>query len=108
MFKVLVITDREIGTGFRLAGAEVMEVTTSPEAEALLRECMTDDSYGIILISEDYISHFDPKTRNIIEASTVPLVIPIPVRMKWELEGSRSDYIDDIVRRAIGYQIRLH
>ncbi len=105
---MLVITDREIGTGFRLAGAEVMEVSAPPAAEALLRECMTNGKYGIILISEDYISHFDLKTRNIIEESTVPLVIPIPVRMKWELEGSRSDYIDDIVKRAIGYQIRLH
>ncbi len=85
-----------------------MEVITSSEAEALLRDCVADGSYGIILIREDYLSHFDPKTRNIIEESTIPLVIPIAVRMKWEFEDSRSDYIDDIVRRAIGYQIRLH
>lgn len=108
MFKVLVITDEELGTGFRLAGVDVIEVSALSEAETLLRECMADESYGIILINEEYLSHFELKTRKNIEESTVPLIIPISVRMDWEFEDSRADYIGDIVRRSIGYQIRLH
>ncbi len=108
MFNVLVITDKEIGTGFRLAGMEVLEATTSSEAEAFLNECMLDGDYGMILINEEYLSQLEPKTKSTIEESTIPLVIPIPLKMKWEFEESKSDYLHDIIKRSIGYQISFH
>ena len=107
MCKVLVITDPEIGIGFKLAGVEVMEVATSSEAEALLKDCLTDDRYGMILINEDYVSDFEQKSQILIEESTIPLIIPLPIRMKWEIESAKSTYVDDLVRRSVGYQIRL-
>jgi vacuolar-type H+-ATPase subunit F/Vma7 len=108
LFKVLVITDREIGIGFQLAGTEVLEVNTASEAETLLRECLADESYGIILINEDYLPHFSARTKSVIEESTIPLVIPIPVRMKWEFEERKSDYLNNLIKRSIGYQINFH
>lgn len=108
MFNVLVITDQEIGTGFRLAGMEVLEASSPSEAETLLRECMSDGDYGMILINEAYLSQLDLKTKSLIEESTIPLVIPIPLKMKWEFEESKSEYLNDIIKRSIGYQISFH
>ena len=108
MFNVLVITDEEIGTGFRLAGMEVLEASTSSEAATLLRECMVDGNYGMILINEEYLSHLELKTKSMIEESTIPHVIPIPLKMKWEFEESKSNYLNDMIKRAIGYQISFH
>jgi len=105
LFNVLVITDREIGIGFKLAGVEVLEVGAVSEAEALLKECLSDASYGMILIHENYVAHFTPRTQHLIEESTIPLIIPIPLRMKWEFEESKSNYLNDLIKRSIGYQI---
>ncbi|MBD3306121.1 V-type ATP synthase subunit F [candidate division KSB3 bacterium] len=108
MYKVLVITDREIGAGFRLTGIDVLEVSTAAEAETLLKDCLAAEGYGMILINEDYVAQLELRTRRLVEESTIPLVIPIPVRMAWEFEGARSEYLDDIVKRTIGYQISFH
>lgn len=84
---------------------EVLEVSTVSEAETLLKDCLANESYGMILIHEDYVAHFTPRTQNVIEESTIPLIIPIPLRMKWEFEESRSNYLNDLIKRSIGYQI---
>jgi V/A-type H+/Na+-transporting ATPase subunit F len=102
MYRFIVITDPESATGFRLAGAEVLEAESAIEASVQFSEVIVSEDAGIIAIREDYLADIDPKLYERIERCYHPIVIPIPAPRNKERAGS---YVEKLLRRAIGYNV---
>ena len=102
MYKVIVITDPESATGFRLAGSDVMEAEDSLEASRLLTSLIHDDEAGIIAIREDFLTDLDKSLYEQIERCYHPVIIPIPAPRKGD---EVSGYVERLLRRAIGYNV---
>jgi V/A-type H+-transporting ATPase subunit F len=102
MYKLVVITDPESGDGFRLAGATVMEATNPEEAECVITSFLDADDIGIVAVREDYMAGLDKSLMSRIERCYHPVIIPIPVP---RMSDSMGSYIEQLLKRAIGYNI---
>ncbi len=104
MYKFIIVTDPDTAPGFRLAGVDVMEIPDPSEAPVLLPPLLNRDDTGIIAVNEEYMALLDEKILEKIEKSYRPIIIPIPSRAK---RLDRTSYIENLLRRAIGYNIVL-
>ncbi len=102
MYKVIVITDPESATGFRLAGSDVKEAEDSLEASLILSSLLHDEEAGIIAVREDYLANLDKSLYEQVEKSYHPVIIPIPAPRKGD---EVSGYVERLLRRAIGYNV---
>ncbi|MGD0172109.1 MAG: V-type ATP synthase subunit F [Halobacteriota archaeon] len=102
MYKFVVVTDPETAPGFRLAGVEVLEVATLAEAMSIIPPLLFKDDTGIVAVNEDFMASLDDKLMEKIEKLHRPIIIPIPSRTR---QIDRTDYIERMLRRAIGYNI---
>ena len=104
MFKLIVVTDSDRASGFRLAGADVLEANTSDEVRKLIPDLLYRDDIGIVAVNEEYMLSLDEKLMDRIEKMHRPLIIPLPSKSK---EVDRRTYIERLLRKAIGYNIVL-
>jgi len=88
-----------------LTGVEVIEAKDAKEAEDKVLEAMESGKYGIIILEEEFLEKFDPRNKTKILESVVPLVVPISVTLSSKM--SVEEYLEMVVRRAIGYQIKV-
>lgn len=102
MYKYVIVTDPETAAGFRLAGVDVIEVSSPEEAKKAIPPLLNADDTGIIGVSEEYMSVLDTELMASIEKTYRPIIIPIPSRAKKVVSET---YIERLLRRAIGYNI---
>jgi V/A-type H+-transporting ATPase subunit F len=107
LYKLVVITDRDSAYGFRLAGVDVWEADTPQEARTQLVSLINDDTSGIIAVDEDLMAALDERIKEKIDKLYRPIVIPIPSKKKVEITDERPEYLRRLIRRAIGFDIKL-
>ncbi len=95
--KTLVVVCRpEVAAGFRLAGLPVREASTTERAEAEI-DALRGGTAGLVLV-EDVLYRDRPVQDGM-------LAVPFP-GPSWEA-GRPDERIVEILRRAIGYRVRL-
>lgn len=105
MKNIAFITDQDAEFGFHLAGTE-QYISDGKDLIALLKNIMQKPDTGLIIIDERLIdSDTEEKIRDAEHLwSGVLIVLPSPERPEAEIE----DYASRLIRRAIGYHVRLH
>lgn len=104
MYKFVVVTVSDRASGFRLAGAEVIEAADAAEARSLIPPLLYRDDIGIVAVNEEFMLSLDEKVMDRIEKMNRPLIIPLPSKSK---EIDRRTYIERLLKKAIGYNIVL-
>ena len=109
MSKVLALLSRDLGAGFALAGAEVSVAADSAAARAALEAAVAGRAYGIIIVQEELLRGMGEQARKAFAESTVPLIIEVPGEMVWRMaaEAPPDDYVAQLIRRAVGYQLNI-
>lgn len=109
MRKLIVLTDPESADGFRLAGVDVLEVPEDDRVQIKrkLVSLINDDDIGIVAINEDFMGAVDEGTRAKIDKLYRPIVVSIPSKKKLVVGEARSAYLAKMIRRAIGFDIRV-
>lgn len=104
MKKVLVLTPPDARYGFNLTGVE-QRVTAPGELSKTLLDASRDSGTGVIVVDERLI---DDEARALLAAleRTWPGVIVVLPRPESTAAGE-EDYALELIRRAIGYQVRL-
>jgi len=102
LYKFVVVTDPDTAPGFRLAGVDVLEASNVEEAKKIIPSLLFKDDTGIVAVNEDFMASLDEKLMERIEKTHRPIIIPIPSRIR---QIDRTDYIERLLRRAIGYNI---
>jgi vacuolar-type H+-ATPase subunit F/Vma7 len=102
--KVVVITPPDARHGFALAG--VRQLTRVPEElDAALLELSRDPSTGVIIVDERLTAGAAQQRIREIELRWPGLVVVLPAPAK--VARIEEDYALRLIRRAIGYQVRL-
>jgi vacuolar-type H+-ATPase subunit F/Vma7 len=102
---VIVVVPSELETGFRLAGADTMAAETAKEATAVLDSLMREDRGGVIAVYEPFLEEVPEDERIRFEASTFPVVVPLPPGLHTRDEESHRARISAMLSRAVGYHI---
>jgi V/A-type H+-transporting ATPase subunit F len=107
MSDFLVITGQGASLGFQTAGVETLEVDGSTDVSALLLDLQEQASYGLIAIEEAFLDKVSANVMKRLRKRGLPVIIPIKLPQMWgEAEAGESPVLR-LIRRAIGYQIKL-
>jgi vacuolar-type H+-ATPase subunit F/Vma7 len=104
--RVGVVADPVVALGFRLAGLEPRVVASVEGASAALDEMVRDPRWGVILVQEDLMPEVAPtSTRS--ASSGLPILVPFPGSGRERAVGDAEAYVAELLRRAVGYRVRL-
>lgn len=104
--ELVVIASPGVSVGFELAGVSVLEAADGLEATRQLDRLLDNEDAGVVMIDEPLYEALPDEMRRNLQRSAVPVVIPVP-GPDWTKESTAHEYIVDILRRAIGYRVRL-
>ena len=104
MKKVIFITGPVARPGFGLAGIN-QYIAEPQELEGILGKAISDPENGLIVIDESLTTSIDDERMREIEGAWhgVIVVLPSPLAGPGEFE----DYAARLIRRAIGYHVRI-
>lgn len=106
-WSVRVLASPASAAGFRLAGLAVDEVRAPRDAGDRLARAATQKDVGIILIEQALLDAVPDAIRRAAESRAVPLVVPIPAPDWGGHKVDAKAFILELLRRAIGYRVRL-
>jgi V/A-type H+-transporting ATPase subunit F len=107
MAKMVVLTDSETATGFRLAGVEVYE-TEADQAQAALEQLITSDDYGLVAVDESLIADPVKAGERAMRGRNLPILLPMPsLGAAFGDEDDAAAYMQAMVRSAIGFDIKV-
>ena len=107
MPKMLILTDSETATGFRLAGVEVREAS---EEDALgeLETIIESQEYGLVAVDESLVPDPIRATARAMRGRELPVILPMPsLGAAFGESGDATEYMKDLVRSAIGFDIKI-
>jgi len=104
---VRVVCRAEVAAGFALAGLTTVEVSDPEEGMRRVRELAATPDVGVVLVQEDVYAGFSEEARRDLGRRLLPMVVAFP-EPSWKPGLTAPEvYIVDILRRAIGYSVRL-
>lgn len=104
MKKIVFITPHDARHGFSLSG--VTQLIAAPdEAEACIQKAMADPDCGVVIIDERLLAEIGEERFREMERRWFGLLVVLPAPEKIGEEG--EDYAARLIRRVIGYHVRL-
>lgn len=107
MYKVVILTDPDTASGFRLAGVDVYEADSPEEAKNKINQLLEDDRTGILAVNESFLAEVDDRVKERIEALYRPIVVSLPVKEKMGEAGERKAFLARLIHRAVGFDVTL-
>lgn len=103
---VHVLCTPAVAPGFWLTGLPVVLAEDGPAAAHLLADLRARLEVGVVLIESALYDALPEETLLRIAASASPMVVPFPSPV-WIERPPAEEYIVELLRRAIGYRVRL-
>jgi V/A-type H+-transporting ATPase subunit F len=94
------------GLGFRLAGATVEEVPPGGEAAAF-RRLVADPHAGVLAVEEQLLAEVPARVLRRARERGLPVILPFALPRRLGEEGRGRAYVAALIRRAIGYGVKL-
>lgn len=104
-YRILAITEEGYDAGFRLAGCDAEIVKDEKDMLSILEKYIENKIYGIIIVDAEIFYKIEERKRKIFEESAIPVIIPLYLKEKGKVGA--EEYLKEVVRRAIGYSIRI-
>ncbi|HTS79931.1 MAG TPA: V-type ATP synthase subunit F [Myxococcaceae bacterium] len=104
--RVALICRPEVAPAFALAGFRPLVVAEAEEAARRLTALLSDPRVGLVLVEGPLHDGLDADLQRRLSARPVPLVVPVPAP-SWTEHATADQVIVELLRRAIGYQVRL-
>jgi vacuolar-type H+-ATPase subunit F/Vma7 len=106
-YGVRVLSRPEVAAGFGLAGARVVEAGTTAEGVVCLRDLLVQPDVGVVLVEEGLHDRLPEDVRRRLGRNPLPMVVPFPGPAWEERPEAAESYIVELLRRVIGYRVRL-
>lgn len=105
--KLAVLTDAESATGFRLAGAEVLEATQET-ALRTLEAAIQSNQYGLIAVDEGIVPDPTKAMERQMRGRDLPVLLTVPsLAVAFSDSVDAKAYMKALVRSTIGFDIKL-
>ena len=92
--------------GFRLAGATVEEVAPGAEAAAF-RRLLAEPHTGVLAVEEELLRAVPERILRRAREAGLPVILPFALPRRWGEEGRGRAYVAALIRRAVGYAVKL-
>ena len=107
MADFIIITGKGGSLGFRCAGLETMEIDEDADVSGILLGIQAEGRYGLVAMEERFLHKVSANVMKRLRKKGLPIVIPVNIPRKWDEAGPGESPVARLIRRAIGYQIKL-
>ena len=107
MGRIVAVIDGETALGFRLSGVEARKADTVEELRGRVEQLLSEPDVGIVIVDEEMVRRLPEKLERRLENSAAPLFLPVPTIKMWRGAAKPEEYAARLIRRAIGYQIKI-
>jgi V/A-type H+-transporting ATPase subunit F len=104
--RLAVLVRPDDARGFQLAGARVVTATPGEEVTAL-RGLLADPALGVLAVEEELLAHVPARLLRRARERGIPVLLPFALPATYGEEGRGREYVAALIRRAIGYAVRL-
>ena len=104
MKKIVLLTPGDAAHGFALAGVRHLTCATA-QVPAVLHEIARDALAGVVIVDERLLDAPVRELIRVLDRRWQGLVIALPAPRR--AAPTEEDYVLQLIRRAIGYQVRL-
>lgn len=104
--RVGVVADPSVSLGFRLAGLRPRVAESVTAATRILDDMIGDGRWGVILVQEEIMPELTRAAPR-RSATGLPILVPFPGPTREHLPGEAERYVAELLRRAVGYRVRL-
>lgn len=101
--RVHVLASAAVAAGFRLAGVRADTPSDSRDTAQRLRT--PDPGIALLLIEQPLLDALPDADRLVLEKRGVPVLVPFPAPARRAEDA--ASVVMEILRRAIGYRVRL-
>lgn len=105
-YRFKVITRPGEGLGFRLAGAPVEEIEEARVAERF-RALLADPASGVLAVEAELLEKVPEPLLEKVGRDGVPVLLPFTFPSRWREAGRGEEYAATLIRRAIGYHVKI-
>lgn len=105
MKKIVFITPVDARYGFSLAGVTQISIPAN-ELQATVEAITGQEEAGVVVVDERLIDGMSEEELHEMESRWAGVIIVLPAPERAELEGEA--YAIRLLRRAIGYHVRLN
>ncbi len=92
--------------GFRLAGVPVEAVLPGEEAAAF-RRLLGDPGLGVVAVEEELLRAVPARLLARARQRGLPVLLPFALPRRLAEEGQGRAYVAALIRRAVGYGVKL-
>jgi vacuolar-type H+-ATPase subunit F/Vma7 len=92
--------------GFGLAGLVAETAEDALTVDASVRGLLQRHELGVVLLEEPLYTALAPDVRAMVDRVAQPVVVPFP-GPAWRAAPSAEEQVVELLRRAIGYRVRL-
>ena len=103
---VRVVCRPAIAPGFALAGLQADPLGPTESLEPLFAGLARQPDVGVVLLQEEIYDGLPEEVRGRLDRSARPFVVPFP-GPAWEALAPAEERVIELLRRAIGYRVRL-
>ncbi len=112
MSELLIITEPGRSKGFKLAGFDALELEEGDDPSKFIDELEAKresgaQSYSLLCIDAETLGRVDSMVIKKIKKKGLPIIIPLDIPEVWQGEKETESPIVRMLRRAIGYQIKI-
>lgn len=104
---VRVLCRPAVAAGFRLAGLRPETAGEPAEGALRLEGMLGDPDTGVLLVEEDFHSALPESARRALARQPLPIIVSFPLPTWAAPAASPEAFIAELLRRAIGYRVRL-
>ena len=103
--KLFVLGDAPLVSGFRLAGLENLQLTTTDGYERDLESVLTRSEFGIIITNEYFLATVGWRMKKRLDGMAYPVIVPIP---DYSGKSSEGEQIRELIKRALGFDFAVN
>lgn len=103
---VRVLCRPEVAPGFAATGVAVERLGAGADVAGAIAAAAGHEGVGVLLVEEELYRALGEEARRRVDRMTRPVVVPFP-SPAWEVAEAAEAYVVELLRRAIGYRVRL-
>jgi vacuolar-type H+-ATPase subunit F/Vma7 len=106
IYTLRVVCRPALQEGFALAGVRALPAADARECARLLERLVAEPETGVLLVEDALYRALPDEVREPLERRAVPVVVPFPGPQREEAPAAEVELVE-MLRRAIGYRVRL-
>lgn len=107
MSEIRVVGPAAACAGFALAGISVVEASSARDAAAVIAPLLDRRDIGVLLVDQGLLDGLGDAERQALMRRPMPVIVPFPSPAWGERASPAETYVLELLRRAIGYRVRL-